>query len=105
MLKHNSEHDYVVVGAGSAGCLLADRLSAGPSHSVLLLESGPPDRHRAITTPIAFASLFKSSFDWAYTTTGQAGLLGREVYWPRGKTGSSVLRCKTRRMRGFSLGW
>jgi choline dehydrogenase len=85
-MQHDPEYDYVIVGAGSAGCVLANRLSADPARSVLLLEAGPTDRHRAITTPIAFASLFRSAFDWAYTTTGQAGLLAREVYWPRGKT-------------------
>src|SRR5262249_40841520 len=85
-MQHDPEYDYVIVGAGSAGCVLANRLSADPARSVLLLEAGPPDRHRAITTPIAFANLFKSVFDWAYTTTGQMGLLGRKIYWPRGKT-------------------
>src|SRR5262249_56827867 len=83
-MRHDAEYDYVLVGAGSAGCVLANRLSADPARSVLLLEAGTPDRHRAITTPIAFSNLFKSPFDWAYTTTGQPGLLGRRVYLPPG---------------------
>ena len=85
--------DYVVVGAGPAGCVLASRLSADPASSVLLLEAGPPDSKIETRIPAAATKLFKTRYDWDYTTTGQAGLAGRELYWPRGKTlgGSSAI--------------
>src|SRR5438093_4355630 len=85
--------DYVVVGAGPAGGGLASRLSADPGSSVLLLEAGPPDRKIETRIPAAAARLFKTPYDWDYTTTGQTGLGGRELYWPRGKTlgGSSAI--------------
>ncbi|MFL5867152.1 MAG: NAD(P)-binding protein, partial [Thermoleophilaceae bacterium] len=56
--------DYVVVGAGSAGCVVAARLSEDPGASVLLLEAGPRDRAKEIRIPAAFSKLFKSKFDW-----------------------------------------
>jgi len=85
--------DYIVVGAGSAGCVLANRLSADPGATVLLLEAGPPDRKLEIRVPAAATKLFKTPYDWDYTTTSQPGLAGRELYWPRGKTlgGSSAI--------------
>jgi choline dehydrogenase len=85
--------DYVVVGAGPAGCVLASRLSADPGSSVLLLEAGPPDRKIETRVPAAATKLFKTSYDWDYVTTCQPGLAGRELYWPRGKTlgGSSAI--------------
>ncbi len=87
------EHDYVVVGAGSAGCVLASRLSEDPGTRVLLLEAGPRDRAKEIRIPAAFSKLFKSKFDWGYSTTAQPGLQGRRVYYPRGKVlgGSSAM--------------
>lgn len=86
-------HDYVVVGAGSAGCVLASRLSEDPGTRVLLLEAGPRDRAKEIKIPAAFSKLFKSKFDWGYSTTVQPGLQGRRVYYPRGKVlgGSSAM--------------
>ena len=89
-------YDYVIVGAGSAGCVLAARLSANPNHRVLLLEAGPRDRKLEIKIPAAFNKLFKSKFDWAYETEPQANLDGRELFWPRGKTlgGSSSLNAQ-----------
>jgi choline dehydrogenase len=86
-------YDYVIVGAGSAGCALANRLSEDSATSVLLLEAGPPDRAKEIRIPAAFSKLFKSKFDWGYETVPQAGLDGRHIYFPRGKVlgGSSAM--------------
>lgn len=78
-------YDYIIIGAGSAGCVLANRLSAQPDRTVLLLEAGVSDRSSAIHTPAAFPTLFKSKLDWNYTTEPQVGLNGRSLYWPRGK--------------------
>lgn len=78
-------HDYVVVGAGSSGCVLAARLTEDPDVSVLLLEAGHNDRKLEIKIPAAFSKLFDSSVDWGYRTAPQAGLGGREVFFPRGK--------------------
>ncbi len=85
--------DYIIVGAGSAGCVLASRLTENPQTRVLLIEAGGPDATKEIRIPLAWLKLFKSEFDWNYTTTPQAGLGGRRVYWPRGKTlgGSSSI--------------
>ena len=80
-----SEHDYVVIGAGSAGCVVASRLSEDPSARVLLLEAGPRDRANEIKIAAAFSKLFKSRFDWGYSTTPQAGLQGRRIYYPRAR--------------------
>ncbi|GAA1724164.1 GMC family oxidoreductase N-terminal domain-containing protein [Isoptericola hypogeus] len=78
-------HDYVVVGAGSAGAALAGRLSADPSVSVLLLEAGPRDTKTEIHIPAAFSKLFRSEVDWDYDTEPQEHLGGRRVFWPRGR--------------------
>ncbi|MEU2198762.1 GMC family oxidoreductase N-terminal domain-containing protein [Isoptericola sp. NPDC019482] len=78
-------HDYVVVGAGSAGAALAGRLSADPAVSVLLLEAGPKDTKTEIHIPAAFSKLFRSEVDWDYDTEPQEHLGGRRVFWPRGK--------------------
>jgi choline dehydrogenase len=77
--------DYVIVGAGSAGCVLANRLSENPGTSVLLLEAGGRDDKLEIRIPAAFPKLFKSPLDWAYDTEPQDALGGRKLYWPRGK--------------------
>jgi choline dehydrogenase len=77
--------DYVVVGAGSAGCVLAARLTEDPSVDVLLLEAGGPDTAREIHIPAAFSKLFRSDVDWNYDTAPEPGLAGRSIYWPRGK--------------------
>ena len=88
-----ASYDYIIVGAGSAGCVLAGRLSENRETSVLLLEAGGPDSHREIRIPAAFSKLFKSKADWNYTTEAQANLHGRQLYWPRGKVigGSSSI--------------
>jgi choline dehydrogenase len=86
----------VIVGAGSAGCVLAARLSDDPDCRVLLLEAGPPDKKLEIRIPAAFNKLFKTGFDWAYLTDPQPQLEERELFWPRGKTlgGSSSLNAQ-----------
>jgi len=86
-------YDYVVVGAGSAGAVLAARLSEDPALSVLLLEAGGADDADEIKIPAAFSGLFKTRWDWNYTTTGQHQLGGRGAYWPRMKAlgGSSSM--------------
>ncbi len=86
-------YDYVIVGAGSAGCVLANRLSADPDVTVLLVEAGPPDTSDFIHIPAAFAALFRSQNDWDYATAWEPQLGNRRVYLPRGKTlgGSSSL--------------
>ncbi|WP_296198057.1 GMC family oxidoreductase N-terminal domain-containing protein [uncultured Microbacterium sp.] len=77
--------DVIVVGAGSAGCAVAARLSEDPATRVLLLEAGGTDKRQEVTIPAAFSKLFKSDVDWNYQTTAQPGLAGRSIYWPRGK--------------------
>ncbi|HEY7618783.1 MAG TPA: GMC family oxidoreductase N-terminal domain-containing protein [Solirubrobacteraceae bacterium] len=86
-------YDYVIVGAGSAGCVLANRLSEDPDVKVLLLEAGPPDTADFIHIPAAFSALFRSQNDWDLGTGFEPGLDDRRVYLPRGKTlgGSSSL--------------
>ncbi|MDB4989070.1 MAG: Choline dehydrogenase [Myxococcaceae bacterium] len=78
-------YDYVIVGAGAAGCVLANRLSASGTHSVLLIEAGGSDKLTNVQIPAAFGKLFKSAHDWAYFTEPQAGADDRRMYWPRGK--------------------
>jgi choline dehydrogenase len=86
-------YDYIIIGAGSAGCVLAARLSEDPSVTVLLLEAGGPDTAKEIEMPAAFSKLFKGPNDWAYHTEPEAQLENRNLYWPRGKVlgGSSSL--------------
>ncbi|WP_019631059.1 GMC family oxidoreductase [Actinomadura atramentaria] len=79
------EVDYVVVGAGSAGAALAARLSEDTAAQVVLLEAGGPDARQEIRVPAAFPKLFKTPYDWDFTTAPQAALDGRELYWPRGR--------------------
>jgi choline dehydrogenase len=98
-MNNNSPHDvaefdYVVVGAGSAGCVLANRLSADGRHSVLLLEAGPKDSNFWIHVPIGYGKLFKDKrVNWMYQTEPEPGLGGRQVFQPRGKVlgGSSSI--------------
>jgi choline dehydrogenase len=88
------EFDYVIVGAGSAGCVLANRLSADGSNSVLLLEAGPKDTNLWIHVPLGYGKLFKEkTVNWMYQTEPEPGLDGRSVFQPRGKVlgGSSSI--------------
>ncbi|MQY10164.1 putative GMC-type oxidoreductase [Streptomyces sp. RB5] len=86
-------YDYVIVGAGSAGCVLAERLSADGRTRVALLEAGGPDDRREMHIPAAFPKLFKTDADWDFDTVAQSALAGRRLYWPRGRVlgGSSTL--------------
>ena len=80
------EFDYLIVGAGSAGCVLAARLSEDPAMRVALFEAGPADKSVLIHCPAGLAVLAKNgAANWAFTTVPQAGLNGRRGYQPRGK--------------------
>ena len=78
-------HDFIIVGAGSAGCVLAARLSKNPNNRVLLLEAGAPDNKQEIRIPAAFSKLFHSEVDWNYMTEPEPHTGNRPRYWPRGK--------------------
>jgi choline dehydrogenase len=94
--------DYVVVGTGSAGAVVANRLSADPATAVVSLEAGPRDKNRLIGIPAGFSKLFRSEIDWDYLTEPQNELGGRQIYWPRGKVlgGSSSINAMMW-VRGF----
>ncbi len=96
--------DYVIVGAGSAGCVLASRLTAGGQRSVLLLEAGGEDKKGAIQIPAAFSKMYKTEVDWNYTTEPEPEMDRRAMYWPRGKVlgGSSSINAMIY-MRGHAL--
>jgi choline dehydrogenase-like flavoprotein len=81
----DATYDYVVVGSGSAGAVLAARLTEDPGTTVLLLEAGGESDADEVNIPAAFASLFKTRWDWSYSTTGQKQLHGRRAFWPRMK--------------------
>jgi choline dehydrogenase-like flavoprotein len=85
------EFDYIIVGAGSAGRVLAARLSQDPNLRVALVEAGGPDDAPEISMPIAFPQLFKTKYDWDFAT--EPGLRERRIYAPRGRTlgGSSAI--------------
>src|SRR4030081_2747431 len=94
MNNETFEFDYVIVGAGSAGCVLANRLSTDGKNSVLLLEAGPKDTNLWIHVPLGYGKLFKDkTVNWMYQTEPEPGLDGRTVFQPRGKVlgGSSSI--------------
>lgn len=95
--------DYVIVGTGSAGAVVANRLSADSATEVVALEAGPGDTNRFISIPAAFPKLYRSEVDWDYLTEPQPELAGRQIYWPRGKVlgGSSSMNAMMW-VRGFA---
>lgn len=81
-----TEYDYVIVGAGSAGCVLANRLSENGRHKVLLLEAGPKDNYLWIHIPIGYGkTMFHKSYNWGFYTDPEANMHDRKIYWPRGR--------------------
>ena len=98
------DSDYVVVGTGSAGSVVANRLSADPHVSVTVLEAGPWDKNRFIHIPATFAlKLFRSEVDWDYLTEPQKWLNNREIYCARGKVlGGSSSTNAMMWVRGFA---
>lgn len=94
MVEETTKYDFIVVGAGSAGCVLANRLSADPGRNVLLLEAGGRDSNPWIHVPVGyFKTLHNPKTDWCYKTDPDPGLKGRSLEWPRGKVlgGSSSI--------------
>lgn len=93
MPSQAKSYDYIIVGAGSAGCVLASRLTEDLHTRVLLLEAGGPGHRREIRIPAAYSKLFKSALDWNFSTEPEPHLHNRRLYWPRGKVlgGSSAI--------------
>ena len=88
------EFDFIIVGAGSAGCVLAERLSANGRHKVLVLEAGGSDRRFYIHMPLGYGKTFYDpKVNWMYEAEPDPGLAGQKDYWPRGKVlgGSSSI--------------
>lgn len=82
----NRIYDFIIIGAGSAGCVLANRLSASGKHTVLLLEAGPEDRNLWIHIPIGYGkTMFHPRYNWRFSTEPDPGVNNRQVYWPRGR--------------------
>ena len=95
MMNRMKTYDYIVVGAGSAGCVLANRLTEIPDAQVLLLEAGGVDENPNIHNPASLSTLRMTEEDWAYSTTPQKHAGNRQLPWPKGKVlgGSSSLNC------------
>jgi len=85
MATDTKAYDYVIVGAGSAGCVLAARLTEDRNTRVLLLEAGGAASAREVRIPAAFSKLYKTAVDWNYATEPEPCLHDRQLYWPRGK--------------------
>ena len=89
-----ARYDYVIIGGGTAGCVLANRLSADGRHSVLMLEAGPEDRSPWIHLPIGYGkTMFHKTLNWGFYTQPEPTMKDRRIYWPRGRTlgGSSSI--------------
>jgi choline dehydrogenase len=86
MLEMNQNYDYIIVGAGAAGCAVANRLSADGATRVLLLEAGGKDWSPLIHMPVGFTKLTSPSVNWGYETVPQAQLNNREIWYPQGRT-------------------
>ncbi|MGH8506895.1 MAG: GMC family oxidoreductase [Stenotrophobium sp.] len=100
----NDEYDYIVVGAGSAGCVLAERLSQNAKMRVCLIEAGPADASALINTPLGVVGLIGSpKYNWCFNTEQEPNLNQRKLFWPRGKTlgGSSSINAMVY-MRGHA---
>ena len=83
-LETTAGYDYVVVGGGSAGCVLANRLSEDRTVTVCLLEAGPPDRHPLIHMPMGIIWLMRSKvLNWNFCTEREPEMGGRRMFWPR----------------------
>jgi len=94
----NKTWDFIIVGAGSAGCVLANTLSENPAVSVLLIEAGGPDTNPWIRIPIGyFKTVGNPATDWCFQTEPDNGLANRSIFWPRGKVigGSGAIRAGT----------
>ncbi len=102
-----SDFDRIIIGAGSAGCVLANRLSANPATRVCLIEAGPPDRNPMIHMPFGLAALAHMRWlNWGYATNPEPQLQNRRLYWPRGRVlgGSSSINAMIY-MRGHPQGY
>ena len=87
--------DVIVVGAGSAGCVMANRLSADGAHAVCLLEAGPRDTYPWIHIPIGYGkTMFHKVVNWGYYTDPDPNMLGRRIYWPRGRQIDRASGCR-----------
>ncbi len=85
-MKPKDSYDYIIVGAGSAGCVLANRLSADGKHRVLLIEAGPSDWNPLVHIPIGWTQIsYHKAFNWGYSIEPEAATDNRHMYWPRGK--------------------
>ena len=80
------KYDYIIIGAGSAGCVLANRLSCDSNNEVLLIEAGGPDNKMEIGIPAGYSNLHRSKVDWGFSTEPQKNVNNRKIYLPRGKT-------------------
>ena len=81
-----NKYDYIIIGAGSAGCVLANRLSKNPAHQILLIEAGKRDKKVEIGIPGGYGNLHRSTVDWGFSTVPQEHVNNRNIYLPRGKT-------------------